>query len=180
MTKIIEDHELGTITLKKNTRANNYIIRIKKGSIYVTIPYNGSYKRAVELAYSNKELLIRKIEKSKESQLSAKEEKELRDKAKELLPDKLRQLASLHGFRYTSVRITKSRTRWGSCSSKATINLSLNLMRLPAHLIEYVLLHELCHTIHMNHGHEFWLLLNNITGNQAHLLKRELKKHRII
>ncbi|GHV60657.1 hypothetical protein FACS1894182_15350 [Bacteroidia bacterium] len=107
------------------------------------------------------------------------EENELRIRAKQYLPAELQRLSELHGFRYTQVKIRKSKTRWGSCSSKGIINLSFYLMLLPSHLIEYVLLHELCHTVEMNHSIAFWSLLNNHTDGQAKVLRKELRNYHI-
>jgi predicted metal-dependent hydrolase len=103
----------------------------------------------------------------------------LRKEARAYLPAELRRLAETHGFRYNRLAIRKSRTRWGSCSSKKNINLSLFLMILPPHLIEYVLLHELCHTVEMNHGPRFWELLNRYTDGRAKALQKELRGYHI-
>jgi predicted metal-dependent hydrolase len=103
----------------------------------------------------------------------------LRSNAKAFLPRELDFLAKAYGFKYTQVKIRKSRTRWGSCSSKGIINLSFYLMLLPPHLIRYVLLHELCHTVEMNHGPAFWALLDKYTDGEAKKLRREMKNYRI-
>jgi len=107
------------------------------------------------------------------------DEATLRSNAKSFLPRELDFLAKAYGFKYTQVKVRKSRTRWGSCSSKGIINLSFYLMLLPPHLIRYVLLHELCHTVQMNHGPAFWALLDQCTEGGARKLRKEMKNYRI-
>ena len=107
------------------------------------------------------------------------EENELRLRAKQYLPVEMQRLAEQHGFQYRQVKIRKSKTRWGSCSSKGIINLSFYLMLLPSHLIEYILLHELCHTVVMNHSADFWSLLDRHTQGRAKALRKELRQFHI-
>ena len=87
-------------------------------------------------------------------------------------------LSQQHKLPYKSVKINSSRGRWGSCSASKAINLSYFLVLLPKHLIDYVLLHELCHTREMNHGDRFWKLLNELTDGKAMALRQELKNHK--
>ena len=94
------------------------------------------------------------------------------------LPGRLERIAFRHGFQYAHVTVRQTKTRWGSCSSKKRINLSSSLMLLPDHLIDYVLLHELCHTVEMNHSKHFWALMDKVTNGKAHNLSKELKKIR--
>jgi len=100
----------------------------------------------------------------------------LRKNAKIILPGRLQELATQYGFVYRQVRINSSRSRWGSCSGSGNINLSYLLMVLPSHLIDYVLLHELCHTREMNHSDRFWALMDEVTDNRAQRLRAELKR----
>lgn len=102
----------------------------------------------------------------------------LRRNAKIILPQRLYMLSKTHNLPYKSVKINSSQGRWGSCSSSKAINLSYYLMLLPKHLIDYVLLHELSHTRQMNHGDEFWKLLNKLTDNRAMALRNELKQYK--
>lgn len=101
----------------------------------------------------------------------------LRKEAKRLLPDRTKQLAGKFGFYYAGVKIQSSKSRWGSCSRARSINLSMYLMLLPAHLIDYVILHELCHTKEMNHGDKFWAWMDKVTDNKSKTLRTELKKY---
>jgi predicted metal-dependent hydrolase len=104
-------------------------------------------------------------------------EKALRHEAKRILPERLRKLAEQHGFTYSSLRLANTKSRWGSCSAGQRINLSIALMLLPDHLIDYVILHELCHTVEMNHSSAFWDIMNLVTENRALLLRKELKRY---
>lgn len=105
-------------------------------------------------------------------------EEALRRNAKIILPPRLYMLSEQHKLPYKSVKINSSRGRWGSCSAGKNINLSYFLVLLPQHLIDYVLLHELCHTREMNHGDRFWALLNSMTDGKALELREELKKYK--
>lgn len=102
----------------------------------------------------------------------------MRKKAEEYLPLLVQYWSSLFDLPYNKVTISKARSRWGSCSSKRDISLSFYLMLLPAHLMDYVILHELAHTREMNHGPEFWELLNQLTDGKALALRKELRMHR--
>lgn len=104
-------------------------------------------------------------------------EESLRRQAKIVLPDRLHQLAQQCGFTHGEVKIKKSHGRWGSCNGRKNINLSLYLLLLPTHLIDYVILHELCHTIEMNHSPRFWAKLDEVTGGCALQLRAEMKNY---
>ena len=71
----------------------------------------------------------------------------------------LEQLAEEHGFHYNGLSIRAQKTRWGSCSSKKNINLNCKLLFMPNEVVKYVMIHELCHTIEMNHSSRFWDLV---------------------
>ncbi len=103
-------------------------------------------------------------------------EETLRKEAKDFLPQRVKELAEKNSFRFKKISIRNSKTRWGSCSHDNNINLNLHLMRLPNHLIEYVILHELVHTKIKNHSKNFWNLLDVVTGN-AKKLDKELKNY---
>lgn len=103
----------------------------------------------------------------------------LRMDAKRILPEKTLYFAQIYGFTFKDVKIQSSKSRWGSCSAEKNINLSLFLLLLPEHLIDYVILHELCHTIELNHSDKFWDLMNQVTDYKAKNLRAEMKKFNI-
>jgi predicted metal-dependent hydrolase len=106
-------------------------------------------------------------------------ERALKIEAKEHLPNKVKELADKYGFKFNKLALKNIKSRWGSCSRKNNINLNIHLMRLPGHLINYVILHELVHTVHHNHSVRFWSILNSVTGS-AKSLDKELRKYRIV
>lgn len=102
----------------------------------------------------------------------------LRKEAKRLFPDWIEQLANKNQFHYNSLKINNSKSRWGSCSVQRNINLSFYCLLLPHHLIELIILHELCHTIEMNHSDRFWRLLDQVTNGKAKELTIELRNYK--
>ena len=101
----------------------------------------------------------------------------MRRHAKRFLPQRLDAIANKYGFTYNAVSIRSSRTRWGSCSAGRNIALSLYLMALPSELIDYVIKHELCHTVEMNHGPRFWNLMDKVTDCKAKELRNRVREH---
>lgn len=102
-----------------------------------------------------------------------------RVEAKNYLPSRLAQLAEQHGFKFSGVTIKNVKSKWGSCSSRGQINLNLHLMRLPDHLIDFILIHELCHTVEMNHGEKFHRLLNTCVDGKEDRFNKELKNYHV-
>jgi len=94
------------------------------------------------------------------------------------LPKRVEELALEYGFSYSRITFRNNKTRWGSCSRENNISLHIQLMRLPQHLADYIILHELVHTVHKNHGNPYWKLLDKVTGN-ARKLDKELNGFRL-
>jgi predicted metal-dependent hydrolase len=90
------------------------------------------------------------------------------------LPARVKELAEKFRFQFGSLSFRNNSTRWGSCSRTNNIILNIHLMRLPHHLCDYVILHELVHTVHKHHQKAFWQLLNTVTGGRAKMMDKEL------
>lgn len=103
-----------------------------------------------------------------------------RFEAKDYLPTRVHELAKQFNFSFNKVFIKNLKSKWGSCSSLGNINLNLHLMRLPNHLIDYIILHELTHTKEMNHGPNFWNILNKVTNGEAKNLNKAIKSYNTI
>jgi predicted metal-dependent hydrolase len=100
----------------------------------------------------------------------------LKREAERLLKPRLQSLAGKHGLHFSDFSVKQLKRRWGSCDSHQAITLNLFLMELPWDYIDYVLLHELAHTVEMNHGPAFWSLLTSMQP-RARDLSRQLKNH---
>ena len=98
--------------------------------------------------------------------------KAIRIEAKNYLPDRLSFLARKYGFSYGEVAIRNQKTRFGSCSYKNNINLNINLMNYDFDVIDYVLIHELCHTKVKNHSIKFWAEVEKYCPEYKNLRKK--------
>ena len=146
----------------KLTDEENFRCHIKSGFTLVSIP------KSLEIETQQvQEWIHKSIEET------------WRIEAKQFLPEKLERLAKMNGFSYSKVTIRNSKTRWGSCSSTGSINLSLHLMRLPEALIDLVINHELVHTIHKNHGAEFHAMLNTLCNGKEKELNAMLRTYKM-
>jgi len=85
----------------------------------------------------------------------------IRRRARDLFPPLLRQVSRQTGLEFKRVTIRSQKTRWGSCSSRGHISLNDQLLFLPAQTVEYLMIHELCHTRHLNHSREYWRLVES-------------------
>ena len=85
--------------------------------------------------------------------------------AKDILPDRVHIHAMKMSYKYNQIRIKSSKTRWGSCSSKKNINLNWALLMAPMNVLDYVVIHELCHLKEMNHSRKFWDLVKKYDPN---------------
>lgn len=79
--------------------------------------------------------------------------------AKQILEERIQYWGRITAIDYNRITIRDQKTRWGSCSSLGNINLNYKLILLPHTVADYIIIHELCHRVHMHHKAEFWSLL---------------------
>lgn len=176
---------LGEVILAQTFRARRIAISVRGGGVVrLSYPYGVSQRQALQFL----EQKIGWIEQARErlaartaalpllppAEAKARIE-ELRRAAKEDLPPRMERLAEATGLKYAKLTIRATRTKWGSCSGRNNISLSLFLMTLPEHLRDYVVVHELCHTAHHNHSPRFHALVDRYVGGNEKALNRELK-----
>lgn len=176
------DPQIGDVVFRKSTRSRSISIRVHpvKG-VSVSVPYIVPYAVAQAFFQTRRQWVLETMARQKEKykdvpQVSPQEVEALRRQAKAELPPRLAELAKRYGFVYKRVTIKHNASNWGSCSTLGNINLNLNVVRLPKILQDYVLLHELCHLRHQDHGHAFHLLLEHVlTDNLVKSMSEEGK-----
>lgn len=174
--KVFYDPEIGEVTLRKSARSRRISIRVHPvRGVRVILPYLMPYAAASAFFRLERkrvlEILARQKENSGDVRAASPEEIErMRARAKAELPERLGELAHRYGFVYNNVTIKHNSSNWGSCSAKDNINLNLNLVRLPQVLCDYILLHELCHLRHRDHGASFHRLLEELCADNVRVL----------
>lgn len=190
MISVFDHPRLGEVTLSQSRRARRSAIRVSRaGGVRVSFPRGVSQRKALAFLESKivwVECARERLAARQAALLPAlppEQEKarieELRRAAKADLPGRIERLARQTGLRYAKMTVRAARTKWGSCSGKGNISLSLFLMTLPEHLRDFVIIHELCHTVHHDHSLRFHALVDRLVGGREKLLVRELRSYSI-
>ncbi len=184
MESRLQHPRLGEITLSRTARARRISLSVKpSGAVRLSFPAGVPPRQALAFLESRidwvetvRARLAERIAAAPPTR-TPEEIEELRRHANAELPPRVAELAERFGFRYGRITIRAARTKWGCCTSRNNLSLSLFLMTLPAHLRDFVLLHELCHTVHHDHSVRFHALLNRCVGGREQELNRELKTY---
>jgi len=108
-------------------------------------------------------------------QQSRKEYKELKQAALTFIKNRITHYNQHYKFSFNKISIRMQASRWGSCSAKKNLNFNYSLIKIPLHLADYIVVHELCHLKEMNHGQRFWALVAE-TIPQYKAWRKELGK----
>lgn len=127
-------------------------------------------KRTKYLKSENEIVVTTGIDKSKNYHYS----RFLLTEAKNYFPDKLHYWSKIIGVNPTDLKIRGQKTRWGSCSRRGSISLNYKLMKFREEIIDYVIIHELCHIKHFNHSKAYWKEVEKYCKNWKEF-KKELK-----
>lgn len=186
MKSCMVDDVVGEVTISITRRARRVTLSVRpSGEVRLSFPPYISLKRATAFLQERREWVLSARERFKQriaegksaSQITPEQIEQMRAAAKATLPLRLAELAARHGLKYNKVTIRATRSKWGSCTATGNISLSLFLMMLPEHLRDYIILHELAHTIHHNHSAQFHALVNHLTGGRERELASELRKY---
>lgn len=139
------------------------------GKVTVRIPLRGSEKFAISLAESKKNWIascVLKLQNVPVQREKTPSEKRLeaiyRKAAREYFPKRVSHYARMLGVTYGKISIRDQKTRWGSCSSEGNLSFNWRLILAPPDVLDYVVIHELCHRKEMNHSKEFWALVESL------------------
>jgi len=150
-------------TLRRHPRAKQIKITIfQDGRLSLCRPWYVSAKRAEKFLWSKQDWLKEKLSQLLPSQpvkLDKKEYQKRKQQAEDLVKRKITYFNQFYNFEFRQITIRNQRTRWGSCSKRGGLNFNYRLISLPESLIDYIIVHELCHLGQMNHSIRFWTLV---------------------
>ncbi len=104
-----------------------------------------------------------------------KEYTQLKEQARTILEKRVPELNTLYGFAYKNITVRNQKTRWGSCSTKGNLNFNYKVAFLPQEMMDYVIVHELCHLSEFNHSKKFWNLVAKVIPDHVDI-RRSIKK----
>lgn len=158
----------------KKSHRKSYALEIKPGgAVTMKVPLHPSKQFMTQFLMDKEKWIKLKYKKQCEVELYKNEhvmseqqkkalEERYRSAAKEYIPKRVAYYQTYVGAGYEKITIRDQKTRWGSCSSKGTLSFNWRLMLAPPTVLDYVVVHELCHLIHMNHSKAFWLAVEEI------------------
>lgn len=133
----------------------------EEGILEIKMPYFYQLQNVLEFIKKKENWIVKQYNRIQNQQehkivICKNEYNEYLKKAHEILNRKVAYYSRIIGVSYNRVTIRNQKTRWGSCSSKGNINLNWKLVLMPEEIQDYVVIHELCHLIEMNHSRQFW------------------------
>jgi predicted metal-dependent hydrolase len=176
---------IGEVTFERSRKAKYVNISVRPfNSIRVAVPVGVSIATAKQIAEIKAGWIkeqIRKMKKTEQeyNELIKHQPALTAIDAKEKITRRAIELSGKHDIPFNRVFIRNQKTRWGSCSARKNISLNIKIACLPDELMDYVILHELVHTRHHNHGRKYWQELERIIGN-ARALDQRLDKYRLM
>jgi predicted metal-dependent hydrolase len=145
-------------------------LQIKGEALIVRAPLKMSEREIERFITEHSEWIEKHLKKSRERIEKAKKVRRLTDaeievlteRAKMVFAERVAHYAPLIGVDYAKITVRRQKMRWGSCSSKGNLNFNYRLMLAVPEVIDYVVVHEMCHLLHMNHSKEFWYSVEQI------------------
>ena len=164
------DHVISEIKVIRSSRKTMVLEIIKDGTILVRAPYRMPESEIRRFIREKSDWIEKHVQRIEERQrtlppvegLTMKDIRKLADQASVVIPKRVEYFAEKIPVTYGRITIRNQKTRWGSCSSKGNLNFNCLLMLAPPEVLDYVVVHELCHRKEMNHSERFWREVENI------------------
>lgn len=174
-------------TVIKSKRKTFSLSIDENANIIFRVPLRASKKQVRQLAEEKSHWIITNYLKMREkadakphSELSEVQrmalEARYKEAARTYIPKRVAYYHAMTGGTYKRISIRGQKTRWGSCSSKGTLSFNWRLMLAPPAVLDYVVVHELCHLTHMNHSKAFWQDVESVCPDYRNL-RKWLKEH---
>ena len=154
-----------TVTVRKHRQAKKLKLSIRAdGKVNLTIPYFLPYFTAKAFIQQKKDWIIDKLAGIDSKNISRKgfsdsEIKQHKKNAQEIIQPLVDRYALIYNVRYRKIFIKNQRSVWGSCSVKQNLNFNWRIILTPPEIIRYLVVHEICHLLEMNHSRKFWDLV---------------------
>ena len=172
--------------LRTSSRARRMRISVScDAGVVVTVPWGmeenifEKFLRAKSAWILKKLKLISRYKNRPRLKTSKAEYRALKHQAMHIATERVKYWNSFYNFGYNRISIRNQKTRWGSCSKKGNLNFNYKIVHLSHHLLDYLIVHELCHLKEMNHSRNFWQLVSQTIPNYK-LARKELRNIAII
>lgn len=180
MKRIITlDNQNIQYTLKVSERARGVRLAIyHDGDFVVTVPKRVGENVAEDFILKKSRWILSKLEYFKKNprtifiKHTPKEIQEYKKQASTLVRIRIQHWNTFYNFKYNTITIKNVTSRWGSCSKKGNLNFNYKILFLPQELVDYIIVHELCHLREMNHSAEFWSIVAKTIPEYKELRKQ--------
>jgi len=177
-------------TIQKNKRAKRVYLTVHRdGSVVITSPYRIGQSVIDSFIDEKKAWIIKKIKFFKDinnklenkfiGKYSYSNYLKHKDTALVKIKERVEFYNKIYGYTLNKVCVRNQKTRWGSCSSRGTLSLNYKLIFLPSNIMDYIIVHEICHLKEMNHSGKFWLLVEKTFPNHKKI-KVDLRKYSLL
>lgn len=175
-----------TYTLRKSQRARRMRLAVYcDGAVVVTTPFDLQETVVERFIREKSRWLLSKIDFFKQfkgqviTRYSWQDYSKYKDEALRFVIERIDRLNGIYKFNFNKINIRNQKTRWGSCSKKGNLNFNYKIAFLPSRLVDYIIVHELCHLKEFNHSKKFWNLVA-ITFPEWAKIKKELNINSLI
>lgn len=160
--------------LKRSQRKTLALEITREAEVILRAPERMSMSRIEAFIVSNMEWINKNVQKRKEKMIplpTAEQTETMKRQAKEIMNELVQYYGDIMGLKPRSIKITSAKKRFGSCNAKNDICFSYLLLCYPDEAIEYVVVHELAHIVHKNHGKEFYELIKKVMPDYKQRIK---------